>query len=72
MDFVMNFIDGAISFAKEKIDTVMDFWEGLDDDKKKLFIGCVVATVSVIVIASIAYSIGKSQGRKLAIEEVDF
>ncbi len=72
MDFVMNFIDGAIDFAKEKIDTVMDFWEGLDDDKRKLLIGCVAATVSVIVIASIAYSIGKSQGKKLAIEEEDF
>ena len=72
MDIVMNFIDSAISFAKEKIDTVMDFWDGLDDDKKKLFIGCVVAAVSVIVIASIAYGIGKSQGKKLAIEEEDF
>ena len=72
MDIVMNYIDSVISFAKEKIDTVMDFWDGLDDDKKKLFIGCVVATVSVIVIASIAYGIGKSQGKKLAIEEEDF
>ena len=72
MDYVMNFIDGAISFAKEKIDTVMDFWEGLEDDKKKLFIGCTVAAVSVIVIAAIAYGIGKSQGKKLAIEEEDF
>lgn len=71
MDF-MGLIDGAVEFAKDKIDRVMDFWDGLEDDKKKLLIGCVVASVSVILIASIAYSIGKSQGRKLTIEEEDF
>ena len=71
MDF-MGFIDGAIEFAKDKIDRVMDFWDNLEEDKKKLLIGCVVAAVSVIVIVSIAYSIGKSQGKKIAIEEEDF
>ena len=71
MDF-MGLIDSAVEFAKDKIDRVMDFWDGLEDDKKKLLIGCVVASVSVILIASIAYSIGKSQGRKLTIEEEDF
>jgi hypothetical protein len=71
MDF-MGLIDVAIEFAKDKIDRVMDFWDGLEDDKKKLLIGCVVASVSVIVIASIAYSIGKSQGKRIAIEEEDF
>jgi len=71
MDF-MGMIDSAVEFAKDKIDRVMDFWDGLEDDKKKLLIGCVVASVSVILIASIAYSIGKSQGRKLTIEEEDF
>ena len=71
MDF-MGLIDGAIEFAKDKIDRVLDFWDGLEDDKKKLLIGCVVASVSVIVIASIAYSIGKSQGKRIAIEEEDF
>ena len=71
MDF-MGLIDGVVEFAKDKIDRVMDFWDGLEDDKKKLLIGCVVASVSVILIASIAYSIGKSQGRKLTIEEEDF
>lgn len=71
MDF-MGMIDSAIEFAKDKIDRVMDFWDSLEEDKKKLLIGCVVASVSVILIASIAYSIGKSQGRKIAIEEEDF
>ena len=71
MDF-MGFIDSAVEFAKDKIDRVMDFWDGLEDDKKKLLIGCVVASVSFIVIASIAYSIGKSQGKRIAIEEEDF
>ena len=71
MDF-MGFIDSAIEFAKDKIDRVMDFWDGLEEDKKKLLIGCVVASVSFIVIASIAYSIGKSQGKRIALEEEDF
>ena len=71
MDF-MGMIDSAIEFAKDKIDRVMDFWDSLEEDKKKLLIGCVVTSVSVILIASIAYSIGKSQGRKIAIEEEDF
>ena len=71
MDF-MGLIDNAIEFAKDKIDRVMDFWDNLEEDKKKLLIGCVVAAVSVIVIASIAYSIGKSQGKRIAIEEEDF
>ena len=69
---IMNYVDSAIEFAKDKIDSVMAFWDSLEEDKKKLLIGCVVVSVSVIVIASIAYSIGKSQGRKLAIEEEDF
>ncbi len=71
MDF-MGLIDGAIEFAKDKMDRVLDFWDGLEDDKKKLLIGCVVASVSVIVIASIAYSIGKAKGKRIAIEEEDF
>lgn len=71
MDF-MGMIDSVVEFAKDKIDRVMDFWDSLEEDKKKLLIGCVVASVSVILIASIAYSIGKSQGRKIAIEEEDF
>ena len=63
------FLDAAISFAKDKIDKGLEIWEGFDDDQKKLLIGCAVAAVSVIVIASIAYGIGKSHGRKLALEE---
>ena len=69
---IMNYVDSAIEFAKDKIDSVMNFWDSLEEDKKKLLIGCVVVSVSVIVIASIAYSIGKSQGKRLAIEEEDF
>ena len=67
-----EFLDAAISFAKEKIDKAMDIWEGFDDDQKKLLIGCAIAGVTVIVIASIAYGIGKSQGKRLALEEEDF
>ena len=35
MGFVMDVFDNCISFAKEKLDTVMNFWEELEDDKKK-------------------------------------
>ena len=69
---MMEFVDTAIDFAKNKIDKVMDIWEGLDDNKKKLLVGCAVAAISVIVVASIAYSIGKSQGRRIAFDEEDF
>ncbi len=65
----MEFLDNAVSFAKDKIDYVMDKWEGLDEDKKKLLIGCAVVAVSVIVICAIAYSIGKSHGRRSVFEE---
>ena len=67
-----DFFGTAIDFAKEKIDTVMDIWEGFDEDKKKLFVGCAIAAVSVIVIAAVAYSIGKKAGRRIAFEEEDF
>ena len=65
----MEFLDNAVSFAKDKIDYVMDKWEGLDEDKMKLLIGCAVVAVSVIVICAIAYSIGKSHGRRSVFEE---
>ncbi len=71
MDFV-KVVDSAVGFCKDKIDKAMDIWEGFDEDQKKLLIGCAVAAVAVIVIASIAYGIGKAQGRKLAFEDDDF
>ncbi len=71
MDF-MSLTDGVISFAKEKIDMVMDFWDSLEDDRKKLLIGCVACAACVICVAAIAYGIGKARGRKLAFEEEDF
>ncbi len=72
MEFVMDVFDNCISFAKEKLDTVMNFWEELEDDKKKLLIGCAVAAVAIICVASVAYAIGKSNGKRLALEEEDF
>ncbi len=67
-----EFVDSALGFAKDKIDRGLEFWNDLDEDKKKLFIGCAIAAVSVIVIASIAYGIGKSHGKRLAFDEEDF
>lgn len=72
MEFAMNILNEGINFAKNKIDTVMNFWEELEDDKKKLLIGCAVAAAAVICVASVAYAIGKSNGKKLALEEEDF
>ncbi len=69
---IMSFVDDVIEFAKDKLDSVMDFWDDLEDDKKKLLVGCVAAAAFAIVIASIAYSIGKSKGERLALEEEDF
>ena len=64
-----EFLDAAISFAKDKIDKGLEIWEGFDEDQKKLLIGCAIAAVSVILIASIAYGLSKSHGRKIALEE---
>ena len=72
MEFLMSIFDGTMEFAKSVLDVVTDFWNDLDEDKKKLFLGCVVAGVAIIAVASIAYGIGKAQGRRLAIEEEDF
>ncbi len=71
MDF-KGIFDGMVEFATDKIDMVMDFWDGLEEDKKKLCIGCVVAAVAVVCLVSVAYSLGKAKGRRLAIEEEDF
>ncbi|MBE5841791.1 MAG: hypothetical protein E7304_10350 [Butyrivibrio sp.] len=64
-----EFLDAAINFAKDKIDKGLEIWEGFDENQKKLLIGCAIAAVSVILIASIAYGLGKSHGRKIALEE---
>ncbi|MBQ7613918.1 MAG: hypothetical protein IJU77_02640 [Butyrivibrio sp.] len=69
---IMNIFDGCIDLAKEKIDFVVDFWDGLDDGKKKLFLGVVVGTIAVVAIAAIAYNLGKASGLKLAYDEEDF
>ena len=69
---IMNYVDTAIEFGKDKLDKLNDFWESIDDDRKKLLIGCAIAVVSVVVIASIAYSIGKSHGKRISFEEEEF
>ena len=60
-----EFVESAVDFAKDKIDKGMEIWDGFDDDKKKLLIGCAIAAVSIICVASIAYAIGRAQGRRL-------
>ena len=69
---IMSYIDSAVEYGKNKLDELSDFWECIDDDRKKLLIGCAVVTVCVIAIASIAYSLGKAKGRRIAFEEENF
>ncbi len=69
---IMTYVDSAIEFGKDKLDKLGDFWESIDDDRKKLLIGCAIAAVSIVVIASIAYAIGKEHGKRIAFEEEEF
>ena len=71
MEF-MDIFDDAITFAKDKIDTCVEFWDGLDSNKRRLLIGCVIGSVVVITLISIAFNLGKAKGRKLAFDEEDF
>ncbi len=71
MDF-MTVFDDCISFAQEKIDKVMEFWNSLEENKKRLLIGCAVASVAVILLVSVAYNLGKARGERLAFDEEDF
>jgi hypothetical protein len=61
---MMEFIKNAIDFGKKKLDKAIKFWNGLDDDKKRLYTVCAIVVVSFIVVASIAYSLGKSRRGK--------
>ena len=65
-------VGNVVDFATDKIDKVLDYWDNLDDNKKKLLIGCTVAAVSIIVVASIAYGLGKACGKKIALEDDEF
>ena len=69
---IMSIIDGAMNFVKETVDTAMEAWNNLDDNKKKLLIGCVAVTVAIIAVAGIAYNIGKAHGQNEFFDEEDF
>ncbi len=69
---IMSVFDGVVSFTKDTIDTALEYWDSLSDDRKKLLVGCVAAAAVVIFVASIAYCLGKSKGKKLAFDEEDF
>lgn len=71
MDFVA-IVDTVIDFSKDKINKVVDLWNGLEEDRKKLLIGCVACAAAVIVVAGIAYSLGKASGKKFVLEDEDF
>ena len=47
----------------------MDKWDSLSEEKKRIFIGCAVVAVTVIIVAAIAYGIGKSNGKRSVFEE---
>lgn len=69
---LMSFFDDVVECVKEKIDLVTEWWDGLDESRQKLLIGCAVAGVCFATVASIAYSLGKAKGYSIAIEEEDF
>ena len=72
MDFFVGVVDNTVDFFKSTLNKAVDFWDGLDEDRKKLYIGCAIAAVAVICVASVAFAIGKAHGRNLALEEEDF
>ena len=61
---MMEFIENAIDFGKKKLDKAIKFWNGLDEDKKRLYTVCAIVVISFVVVASIAYSLGKSRRGK--------
>ena len=61
---MVEFVKDAIDFGKKKLDKAIKFWNGLDDDKKRLYTVCAIVVVSFVVVASIAYSLGKSHRGK--------
>ncbi len=69
---IMNVFNDVVSYAKDQIDSFMDFWDNLSEDKKRLLVVCAVSAVAVIAVASCAYALGKCKGRKLAFEDEDF
>lgn len=71
MDIVKS-IDTAIEFTKKQISRAVKFWNDLDEDKKKLCLGCAAAACLVIVAVGIAYGLGTAHGKKVALEEDDF
>ncbi len=69
---IMSVFNSAIDYGKDKLDKLTDFWESIDDDRKKLLIGCAIGVVCVVVVASIAYGLGKAHGARIAFEAEDF
>jgi t-SNARE complex subunit (syntaxin) len=61
---MVEFVQNAVDFGKKKLDKAIKFWNGLDDDKKRLYTVCAIVVVSFVIVASIAYSFGKSRRGK--------
>ena len=61
---MIEFVQNAVDFGKKKLDKAIKFWNGLDDDKKRLYTVCAIVVVSFVIVASIAYSFGKRRRGK--------
>ena len=61
---MIEFVQNAMDFGKKKLDKAIKFWNGLDDGKKRLYTVCAIVVVSFVIVASIAYSFGKSRRGK--------
>ena len=69
---IVKVITTLVDFCKAGFDKGMKIWDSLDEDKKKLYIGCAITAVVAVVIVGIAYSLGTSHGKRLALEEEEF
>ncbi len=61
---IMGFIDGTVDFVKTLLDIITGFWNGLSESKKKAFMGVVVVAVILVVVAAVAYRLGRISGEK--------
>ena len=71
MDFI-KIVDATVGFCKDQINKALEIWDDFDEDQKKIFLVCAAGVALVIVVAGIAYGLGKAKGARIALEEEDF
>lgn len=69
MKIFIDILNAAIEFGAYRLTRFFDFWEALDEYKRRVAVGCAIAAVGVICVAAIAYALGKAAGEREALEE---